>query len=168
MISVFKKAASALSAVFAVTATFAIVSCTSFTITPPSDFAVYQQSGFLSLPFGQSNEIKAITADGVRFRVSEVKNEPVGNDLLWQKTVVKGLERKGYHIIATSTVRTDEGRTLQLIDSQISTGGEDYSYLTAFLVDGSRIILIEVAGVKELMQLRNSGLRNSLKSLIVK
>ena len=137
------------------------VQCRSFEATAPQGFAVYESRSLFS------NEYKAITGDGVRYRVRTVKNEPEGDAALWKQTLVKGLEKKGFRILNSSSLQTEQGRSMQVVNSQLSAGGEDYLYLTAFIIDGKRIILVEAGGLKELMSVHEKGLQNSLRAIKV-
>lgn len=144
---------------FVAVALLPVVQCRTFEATAPHGFAVYENRSLFS------NEFKAITADGVRYRVRTVKNEPEGDAALWKQTLVKSLEKKGFRILNSSSLQTEQGRSMQVVNSQLSAGGEDYLYLTAFIVDGKRIILVEAGGPKELMSVHEKGLHNSLRAL---
>jgi hypothetical protein len=134
--------------------------CRSFQVTPPQGFAVYESESPIFV-----NEYRAITADGVRYRVRVVKNEPEGDATLWKQTLIKGLEKKGYRILSSDSLKTDQGRTVQYVNSQLSAGGMDFLYLTGFIVDGRRIIIVEAGGTKELMSMHEKALQNSIRSL---
>lgn len=140
---------------------FVTVQCRSFDATAPDGFAVYD-NGWGSV---FSKEFKAITSDGIRYRVREVKNEPKGDAVLWQQTLRKSLEKRGFRIINDSFLTTDQNKRANFIDSQLSAGGHDYLYFIAFIVDNDRIIVTEAGGKKESMEPYKTQLQKAVKSL---
>lgn len=139
-----------------------LAGCRSFDAVAPTGFAVYENRSLFS------DEFKAITADGVRFRVREVANDPEGDARLWKTTLVKALEKKGYRIVDSTTLRTYQGRTMHLVKGQLSEADQDYLYVSGFIVDGKQIILVEAGGPLELMEHHARGLEQALKSLKVR
>ena len=94
----------------------------------------------------------AVSPEGVRLRVREVKNYPEQTVEFWKNTLTTELADRGYVPVETSA-GSDWGDGM-LFDSSLWAmpwGTEDYLYLTALRLNGRKIEILEMAGKAEFM-----------------
>jgi len=112
----------------------------STSITLPDGFALISKSPVLL----------AISPEGVRLRVKQVKNYPEQTADFWMKTLESNLVSRGYARIDIDT-GSDWGGD-GLFESGLWAmpwGDEDYLYLTALRLRGGKLELLELAGKAE-------------------
>lgn len=142
-------------------AVLAVSSCRHFDAKAPVGFAYYDDST-LGLP---APEFRAISADGVRFRVRTVGNEPRGDAALWTAALRRSLERKGYRLSDTASVRTEDGHDLAVVRGVIGLGGIDYGYVIGFHVTGSSVVLAEAGGSQEAVAFRTKEIDAAFRAV---
>lgn len=145
----------------AVSALLAVSACRQFEAKAPAGFAAYDDST-LGLP---ASEYRAISPDGVRFRVRTVGNEPKGDSALWTAALRRSLERKGYRLTDSGSLRTEDGHDLVVVRGVIGLGGMDYGYVIGFHVKGSSVVLAEAGGSQEAMALRTKEIDAAFRAV---
>jgi hypothetical protein len=96
-----------------------LFSCAHFTAHSPSGFAAYKSRC----------TFKAVSPDGVIYRVRSVENKPKAQLPFWNEAVITRMKNAGYTLVDTSLI------IVQRHDAFISElaaplGTEDHSYLT--------------------------------------
>lgn len=135
--------------------------CRDFQAKAPEGFARYEDST-LGLP---AREFRAISADGVRFRVKAVRNEPAGDAVLWTAALRRSLERKGYRLSESASLRTEDGHDLVVIHGVVGLGGVDYGYALGFSVHDDTVVIAEAGGPQEAMVLHAKEIDAAFRSV---
>ena len=127
---------------------------TSPPVTPPVGFAVYDEA----------EVVRAVSPEGVRFRVHYEPHEPEQSLEFWQEALRRHLERSGYGLLSEATFSAVSGDGV-LFEWVAPVGAEDWVYLTAVVPAGDRLIVAEAAGPAELYRERREEIRESLESI---
>jgi hypothetical protein len=139
----------------------AFAGCARVRIEAPEGFAPMKaRAGGLAA----RGEFRAISPEGLAFRVRVVKNEPRMDLEFWRETLGNHLEREGYRGGETSVFTAGE-REGVIFAWTVPYGPETWTYLTGFLVSGKRIYLAEAAGEHTLMRRHRSAIESSLRTL---
>lgn len=104
-------------------------------IAAPEGFAEYTKS----------EPYKAISPEGVVYRVRTEKNEPYAELPFWKEAFKKRMLDAGYVFLSESTIKAG-GREGYLLELTAPLGTLDYTYLTAIFVDKQTITIAESAG----------------------
>ena len=106
-----------------------------FKATAPQGFAAY----------GDWFGFRAVSPEGVVYRVRAEANEPKAELAFWREALKKRMLDAGYTFIAEGDIRASDkaGYLLELAAPQ---GPMDYSYLIGLFVDGDSLVIAEVAG----------------------
>ena len=131
-----------------------LAGCARVRIDTPEGFA----------PMKARREFRAVSPEGVAFRVRVVKNEPRMDLEFWRETLANHLKREGYRGGNESSFTAGE-RDGVIFDWTVPYGPETWSYLTAFLVSGKRIYLAEAAGEHTLIRRYRPAIEDALSSL---
>lgn len=102
--------------------------------------------GFAPLPSdGEGVLLRALSPQGVRFRVRLVRNDPRADLRFWQEALRRKLENDGYTIVraAPAVVAGTDG---YLIESVAPVGDQDYGFTVALAVKQDWIVLGEAGG----------------------
>lgn len=127
---------------------------TSPPVTPPTGFAVYDEAEI----------VRAVSPEGVRFRVHYEPHEPEQSLEFWQEALRRHLDRSGYGLLFEATFSAVSGDGV-LFEWVAPVGAEDWVYLTAVVPAGDRLIVAEAAGPSELYSERREAIRGSLESI---
>jgi hypothetical protein len=111
------------------------LACSSFKATPPKGFAVYEDG----------DNYRAVSPDGVVFRVRNVDNEPEATLAFWSEALAKRMTDAGYIKLGEQAVSA-RGVDGKLIELAAPLGNRDYSFAIAVFVDGDDVVLVETAG----------------------
>jgi hypothetical protein len=106
-----------------------------FSATAPHGFAA----------FGGWFELKAVSPEGVVFRVRSEANEPKAELSFWREALKRRMLDAGYTFVGESDIRASD-RAGYLLELAAPQGAMDYSYLAAVFVDGSHLVIAEAAG----------------------
>ncbi len=113
----------------------------------------------------RKNEYRAISPEGMLYRVRSVDNYPVKNLDFWSKALKNQLEKEGYLL-------TDEGEEFTAGDHRgllyewgVRYGNEDFIYLTAIIVFDNRITIAEAGGEHTIYDKYRQPILESLKSI---
>ena len=122
----------------------------------PAGFAVYQGEG----PW------QAVSPEGVVMQVRLLENDPPQGLSFWAEALEIHLVKTGYRLTGKESVTTPAGEAV-VLDWLAPVAGEDWVYLTAFLVHEDRIALVEAAGPYGLFQRHRAELMASIATLAV-
>jgi len=109
--------------------------CKSFTAQAPNGFATYDKGG----------AFRAVSPDGVIYRVRDEKNKPQAELAFWKEALKKRMLDAGYRFVAESDVKAGDASGY-LLELNAPQGSQDYTYLTALFVEGDRLVIVESAG----------------------
>ncbi|GAB6097137.1 hypothetical protein JCM14469_33910 [Desulfatiferula olefinivorans] len=124
----------------------ALAGCRSLPLAAPSGFAAYEGS----FPF------RAVSPDGVMYRVRTEDNTPFAELTFWKTALRKHMTDSGYRVIADAdlTTKTLPGYQLELAAPM---GDRDFTYLITLFVDGDTLIIAEAAGDMALFKQHRSA-----------
>ena len=120
-----------------------LVGCAHFQAMVPQGFAEYE---------GRS-VFKAVSPDGVVFRVRSVANEPYAELPFWREALSTRMRNAGYVLVDSSQI-TVADRPTSLVELAAPLGNEDQSYLIAVIFGTKRLVIVEAAG--EVLKFRKS------------
>jgi hypothetical protein len=123
-------------------------------VTPPTGFAVYDESEI----------VRAVSPEGVRFRVHYEDHEPEQSLEFWREALRRHLDRSGYGLLAEAEFKAVSGDGV-LFEWVAPVGTEDWVYLTAVVPAGDQLIVAEAAGPAELYRRRRDAIHESLESI---
>lgn len=112
-----------------------LAGCKSFTAQAPSGFATYEKGG----------AFRAVSPDGVIYRVRDEKNKPQAELAFWKEALKKRMLDAGYRFVSESDVKAGAAPGY-LLELNAPQGSQDYTYLTALFVQGDRLVIVESAG----------------------
>ncbi len=102
---------------------------------PPDGFAVYKKP---------KHEYRAVSSEGVMYRVRHVKNEPFAELKFWHEALKKRMVDAGYRLLSDTTY--ESGKKKVLLELAAPVGYEDYIYLIDIQMYKKSIIIIEASG----------------------
>lgn len=112
-----------------------LAGCRNFDATAPAGFASFEDM----------SQFRAVSADGVTYRVRSEENEPFAELSFWQEALKKRMVDAGYTFVSDSQVEAGPEKGY-LIELAAPVGVEDYTYLIAVFTRGSDLLLVEAAG----------------------
>jgi hypothetical protein len=114
---------------------------------------------------GKDGSYRALSPEGLPFRVRSFPNEPPKDLKFWEEALRSQLTREGYR--SNGEVRAFEAGNLRGSAQEwvVPYGRESHIYLTALLVAGSQILLAEAAGPYKLYVEYRRSLEESLQSI---
>jgi hypothetical protein len=130
-----KYSAYSLSFFLIVVAVLMVSGCKTIPANAPSGFAAYQGE----------NPFRAVSPDGVMYRVRTTENKPSADLSFWKTALKKHMTDSGYHFISESDVSADTLSGYQL-ELTAPMGDKDYTYLIALFVKGDTLIIAEASG----------------------
>ena len=104
----------------------------------PDGFAPFERQS-------PDERFRAVSADGITYRVRYVDNEPTQDAGFWRDAVHNQLTVEGYELIDQGTFEATGGEGFFLA-WVAPVGTADYVYLTAFFVEADWIVIVESAG----------------------
>ncbi len=113
-----------------------LIACRSYKATPPEGFASFEKT----------TDFKAVSPDGVVFRMRDEPNKPEGDLPFWKEALKKRMLAAGYTFFAERDLKTQGGEPGYLLELSAPLGPRDYSYLVAVFRKGSKLVIAEVAG----------------------
>jgi hypothetical protein len=102
---------------------------------PPDGFA----------PYKAKKAFRAVSPDGVVFRVRAAEHEPEADLSFWKEAMGKRMVEAGYQVLAESEISAS-GTAGTLLELTAPYGTDDYSYLLAIFPAGKEIVIVEAAG----------------------
>jgi hypothetical protein len=126
---------------------------------------VQPPEGFAEAEPGKDAAYRALSPEGMLYRVRLFRNEPEKPLGFWGEALKNHLVKEGYRL-------NGEGRAFQAGETAgtafewvVPFGTESYLYLTAVLVTSKRIIVAEAVGPYALFTRYRQGLDQSLQSI---
>ena len=114
--------------------------CRGFSATPPAGFAVF------ATPWWQiAHDFRAVSPDGVLFRIRRADHEPKAELAFWKEALKKRMNDAGYAVQSERDVKAD-GKTGYLLELAAPLGQQDYSYVLAVFDQGRHLVVAESAG----------------------
>ncbi len=95
--------------------------------------------------FGETSVMRAVSSDGVMYRVRLVDNDPKADLDFWREAFKKRMLEAGYRVVADGDI-TAAGTPGYLLELAAPVGQQDYAYAIAIYLQGSDIMVIEAAG----------------------
>jgi hypothetical protein len=130
-------------------------------ITPPEP--VLERPGGFAL-FTGTESYQAISPEGVVLELRVLENEPPQDLAFWTEALETHLTRAGYRQRRKESFSSPAGEGISF-EWIAPVAGEDWVYLTAFVVEGERIALVEAAGPYAQYTLHRDSLMASLATL---
>jgi hypothetical protein len=134
-----------------------------------SYFSVETPRGFAEIPQEQIRQnsviYKAVSPEGLRFRVRKEENYPLMSLDFWTQALKNQLQKEGYTLIGEERDFQTEQRSGVYFEWGLPYGNETYMYLTSIIVCNDEILVIEAAGEASLFNKYKDALVSSLKSI---
>jgi hypothetical protein len=115
-------------------------------------------------PYTQTTKIKAVSPEGVVYRVRSEDNKPFAELTFWKEALKKRMLDAGYIFLNEAPIEADaqEGYLLELTAPY---GQQDYTYLVAVFVHGKKIIIAEAAGEVGDLAARRTAVLEAIQNL---
>lgn len=113
-----------------------LAACRVFHAEAPTGFAAYEGS----------DRFRAVSPDGVVYRVRQERNKPEADLPFWKEALKKRMLDAGYQVQREGDIKAKGGEPGALLELSAPLGTVDYSYLVAIYVKGGHIIIAEAAG----------------------
>lgn len=115
-------------------------------------------------PYTQAGKIKAVSPEGIIYRVRSVDNKPFAELTFWKEALKKRMLDAGYIFLNEAPIEADaqEGYLLELTAPY---GQQDYTYLMAVFVRGKKIIIAEAAGEVSDLAARRAAILEAIQNL---
>ncbi len=113
--------------------------------------------------YHERRRIRATSPDGVVYRVRVQKNKPEADLAFWEEALRTRMLEAGYHLVEERRITSgdSEGALLEL---GAADGERDQSYLVAFFVEGSKLVIIEAAGEVERFAPRREAITAAIEA----
>lgn len=127
-----------------------------------SPLVVQAPEGFAELP-GRGGTFRAVSPEGMLFRVRLLKNQPAKELSFWSEALGSQLAKEGYR---PSGERAEFAAGAGVLYEWAAPyGNESYLYLTGLMVSRRRIALVEAAAPYPVFVQHRQALRDSLEKL---
>ncbi len=133
-----------------------LVSCASFRAVPPENFATYRES-----KEEKSVKFKAISPDGVLYRVSEYEQESEAAVEFWGEALLLKMKNSNYKQQETLTLTIDQQPAAAYVFSFANRAGVDF-YLVAAVQSKGKVFVVEAAGKEEKFNARKSEILEAI------
>jgi len=121
---------------------------------PPDAFRAYTEI----------DDLRLITADGVRVAAREVDNEPVADLPFWVDAMKRHLDKRGYALADEDCFTTEAGQKGCTLDFVLPYGAEDWVMSETIFVHGEKVVLVEAAGPYARFQAISPAYRKALRT----
>ncbi len=139
---------------------FGFIHCgPSYIMDTPTGFAHYHK---------EKRFLKYISSDGVRIKVSSLRNEPKGDAAMWQNAIEKHLASKGYHLTEKKEIATGENLKGTYSEYLYSYNAEPYIYGIALFEKDEFLFLVETGGPKQKYLARREHVLTAIHTFTVK
>jgi hypothetical protein len=133
--------------------------------SPAPRVSLRPPAGYAEAGAARDGSYRALSPEGLPFRLRSFRNEPAKDLAFWTEALKSHLAKEGYRA-------NGEGRSFQagnlpgsVQEWVVPYGQESYLYLTALLVTGDRILLIEAGGPYKLFVEYRPSLQESLEGI---
>jgi len=128
-----------------------------------SNLEVKKPAGFAETV--RKTEYRAISPEGMLYRVRSVENYPVKDIDFWSKALKNQLAKEGYLLTDAGDEFTAGNHRGVLYEWGVRYGNEDFIYLTAIIVFDNRITIAEAGGEHTVYAKYRKSILESLKSI---
>ncbi|MEZ0310959.1 MAG: hypothetical protein ACAI38_04260 [Myxococcota bacterium] len=143
-------------AFLAATALLLVVACDSFKAKAPEGFAVYEGNR----PF------RAMSADGVVYRVRTVNDSTDATLAFWQEALKKRMLDAGYVFLREGEAKSS-GQTGYVLEVTAPYGVRDYTYLMAVFKRDKHLVLVESSGEVATFEKRRPQVLEAIEGLAI-
>lgn len=133
----------------------ALVGCAHVEAELPAGFAAYEP--------GES--FRAVSADGVVYRVRKLPNEPLADQAFWSEALQKHMVDAGYTLVSEGEFEVAQGKGY-LLELAAPQGAVDVGYLIGLWVNGETLVLAESAGEMQAFELRRAAVQKALSGVV--
>ncbi|MCP4745805.1 MAG: hypothetical protein GY874_06630 [Desulfobacteraceae bacterium] len=121
----------------------------------PEGFAQYEKV----------KDIKAISPDGVMYRVRVEDNKPYAELSFWKEAYKNRMIETGYTFLRESDIKTKKVLKGYLLELTAPVGLQDYTYLTVVFVRDKELIIVEAAGEVLKLKDRRDAIIKAIRNL---
>ena len=136
-----------------------ISGCAKPRVSKPQGFAEVKDSMFFDPVY------KAVSPEGMLFRVRTVKNYPSMELEFWGDSLKNQLMKEGYHLSGEKVSFKLEKSDGILYEWILPYSSDDYIYMTAIMLSGRRIIIAESAAEHTIYKKYRESILESLKTI---
>ena len=140
--------------IWVVVLVFLWVGCVPFRAESPEGFA----------PYKGRRPYRAVSADGVMYRVRYEKNKPKAELAFWKEALKSRMIDAGYRFQAESDLEVS-GHPGYLLELAAPLGTQDYTYLNAIFVHGRKLVIVEASGEVSQFQKHRASLLDAINHL---
>ncbi|MDR1759908.1 MAG: hypothetical protein LBR60_05205 [Fibrobacter sp.] len=133
-----------------------LASCASFRAVPPENFAAYKES-----KEDGTVKFKAISPDGVLYRVSEYEQESEASAEFWGEALLLKMKNSNYKQEETLTLTIGNQPAAAYLFSLASSTGTDF-YLIAAVQSKGKVFVVEAAGEEEKFNARKTEILEAI------
>jgi hypothetical protein len=128
--------------------------------TAPADPAT--PAGFSA--WKKHSHFRAVTPDGVLYRVRSEKHEPKGELPFWKEALKERMVAAGYQVAAESDA-TANGVPGAVLELRAPLGEQDWTYLVAVFPNGGKLVLVEAAAEISKLEPRKAAILEAVAQL---
>jgi hypothetical protein len=110
-------------------------SCSHYTAQAPAGYAEFEED----------SDFRALSSNGIVFRVKEVENDPFAELKFWKEALVHRMKASGYIFIKESEIEIQGVKSAQ-VEWGSFYNKQDYTYMNVLVPSEDFIFVIEVAG----------------------
>ncbi|MDH4319509.1 MAG: hypothetical protein OEV64_14060 [Desulfobulbaceae bacterium] len=96
-------------------------------------------------PYADSKIVRAVSSDGVMYRIRREKNEPFAELAFWKEALKKRMVDAGYTFMKDEDIDMGK-RPGYLLELAAPLGTQDYTYLIALCLQDDQLVIVEAAG----------------------
>jgi len=133
-----------------------LISCASFKAQAPNNFAEYSNT--------PSSKFKAISSDGVLYRVSEYEQESQASADFWREAFLLKMKNANYKQEDSLNVSIGGKPAIGYIFSFASKVGSD-SYLVAAVQSKEKMFVVEATGESEKFETRKKDILDAINNI---
>ena len=137
-----------------------LVGCKHAVANLPQGFAPYASGA----PW---QDFRAVSADGVVFRVRETPNEPVAELAFWKEALKKRMLEAGYTFLSERDIKAAGGEPGYLIELTAPLGDRDYVYLIGVFRNRSHLIIAEAGGDVVTLEKRKKDIVSAMEKTVL-
>ena len=143
-------------AIFAAVMLVLVTGCDAFTARAPEGFAVYEGSR----PF------RAMSSDGVVYRVRTVNDSTDATLAFWQEALKKRMLDAGYTFLREGEAKSAK-QTGYVLEVTAPYGVRDYTYLMAVFKQDKHLVLVESSGEVATFEKRRPQVLAAIEQLAI-
>lgn len=131
-----------------------LTACRSFQAEAPAGFA----------PYDQKKSFRAVSPDGVLYRVRQQENKPKATLAFWKEALKKRMLDAGYHFVSEGDIKADN-EPGYLLELNAPLGSQDYTYFIAVFARDNTLVIVESAGEVTRFKARREGVLAAIQKL---